>query len=96
MFRTVEFWVAIATNVCGILVISGVITPDQSSELVVSVQSIIGGLLSILSTFKLINTQIVRRKLAVGAIMDSARTKASGAVRIESVDADLRAALDNI
>jgi len=48
-YKTTEFWVNLATAFFGILVTTGVFTPDQASDLTNSVGQIAGGLITAIS-----------------------------------------------
>jgi uncharacterized protein (DUF697 family) len=44
-WKTTEFWVSIATAVCGLLVTLGVFSPDQSSDLIKTVGTFSGAII---------------------------------------------------
>lgn len=50
-YRTTEFWIALASQVLGILVILGVITPEQQGAVVEGLNQIIGAALMVASSF---------------------------------------------
>ena len=49
-YKTTEFWVTLASLVCGILVTVGVLTPEQQSSIVGAISKIAGGIISIIPT----------------------------------------------
>ena len=49
-YKTTEFWVTMATNIAGVLVALGVISPQSSSPLVEAVGKVAGGIILGLST----------------------------------------------
>ena len=57
VFAKPEFWITLVTSVSGLLLAFGVITPDQAKGIETYVPNIIGCILSLLSTFKFVNTQ---------------------------------------
>lgn len=44
--KTTEFWVALASSVFGILVTTGVFTPDQATDMTNSVQQFSGAIIT--------------------------------------------------
>lgn len=50
-YKTTEFWMAISANILGILVIFGMLTPVDSSGLIVMLEKIIGALMISLPSF---------------------------------------------
>lgn len=58
--KTTEFYLTVATAVIGILVMLGIIDPDQQSEMIQAVEKIIGAVITIWTT---VNYAIQRRKI---------------------------------
>jgi hypothetical protein len=50
-YRTTEFWISLASQVLGILVILGVITPEQQGAVAEGLNQIIGAALMVASSF---------------------------------------------
>ena len=49
-WKTTEFWLSIVTAVLGIVVMLGYITPEQSTTLGTAISSIVGGVMTVIST----------------------------------------------
>lgn len=49
-WKTTEFWVSLATSIFGVLVTTGVFTPEQAGDLVSSVGQIAGGLITVVAS----------------------------------------------
>lgn len=50
-YKTTEFWVALATNIVGLAVLSGWIGPEQSEPTLQAVEQIVGALMALGSTY---------------------------------------------
>lgn len=49
-WKTTEFWKALAVSICGLLVTTGVFTPDQSSDIIKAVGEFSGAIIMAVST----------------------------------------------
>ena len=49
-WKTSEFWKALAVSICGLLVTTGVFTPDQSNDIVKAVGELSGAIIMAVST----------------------------------------------
>ena len=56
--KTSEFWVVLANNVVGVLVMLGYLSPDQATEFTQALMSVIGGLVVMVSTIVYIVSRI--------------------------------------
>jgi hypothetical protein len=92
-FKTPEFWATVIGQVIGIAVLCGGLTSEQGTALQQSLQTIVGGVLSILTLFGYIKAQSVR-KAAAAAIMIARIQKHGGdPVRVlagAALDADVQ------
>lgn len=84
-----EFWMTLVTSVAGLLLAFGVITPDQAKGIEAYVPNIIGGILSLLSTFKFVNTQHaakveVFRAMCAASMQRNEIRRADGGVTAQS------------
>ena len=52
-----EFWLTLVTSVAGLLLVFGVITPEQNEGVAKYAPNLIGAIMSLLSSFKFINVQ---------------------------------------
>ena len=77
VYLTPEFWATMVGNVIGIIVLMGGLTAEQGGDLQNALQTIIGGVLSILTTFGFIKAQATR-KAAAAALMMARINKAAG------------------
>lgn len=68
-WQTAEFWVALATNIVGVIALMGYLTQDQASAIVDAVSRISGALLSLASTFGWIRARIMLRREIVAAMV---------------------------
>lgn len=50
-YKTTEFWISLGTSVVGLLVLSGVLTPDKSSEIMVVLEQALAVAMIILPQF---------------------------------------------
>ena len=50
-FKTTEFWVSLATGIFGILVTLGVFTPEQANDIITSIGTGAGGIITAVSAF---------------------------------------------
>lgn len=57
VFKKPEFWVTAVTGVCGMLLAFGVLTPEQSDSITKCVSTVVGAVVTLLSSFKFANTQ---------------------------------------
>lgn len=57
VFRKSEFWVTLVTSVCGMLIAFGVLTPEQSDDIVRCVSTVVGAVVTLLSSFKFVGVQ---------------------------------------
>lgn len=69
---TTEFWVTILGNVAGILVATGVLQPQEGTEITKSVSAIVGGVISLITILKYIST---RTDLKAQAMDNQARVQ---------------------
>lgn len=57
VFKKPEFWVTLATSLCGMLIAFGVLTPEQSDSITKCVSTVVGSLVALLSSFKFTGAQ---------------------------------------
>lgn len=57
VFTKSEFWITLATSVSGLLLAFGVITDEQAHDVAKYVPNIVGALMALLSSLKLVNVQ---------------------------------------
>lgn len=75
-FRKPEFWLTLTTSVAGLLLAFGIITPDQAKDVGEYVPNIIGALMSLLASFKFINTQHAAKVEVFRAMCSAAMQRA--------------------
>jgi len=46
-FKTTEFWTSISAGLVGVLTLTGIFTNDQAKDIVIAINSIVGGLMVI-------------------------------------------------
>ena len=57
VFKKPEFWVTLATGISGLLIAFGVLTPEQSDSITKCVSTVVGAIVTLLSSFKFANAQ---------------------------------------
>lgn len=67
-WQTSEFWVALATNIVGVIALMGYLSQDQANAIVDAVSRVSGALLSLATTFGWIRARIMLRREVVAAL----------------------------
>ena len=75
-YMTSEFWVTIISSVAAMLVATGVLNPDESSEIVKSVTAIVGGILGLTTAVKYIHDRTQVKVATVHAAAATAQATA--------------------
>lgn len=84
VFKKPEFWVTLATSLCGILIAFGVLTPEQSDTITRCVSTIVGSLVALLSSFKFTGAQHAA-KVEVFRAMCAMQTNKDGQFTAQNV-----------
>lgn len=90
VFRKPEFWVTLATGVSGLLIAFGVITPEQSDSITKCVSTVVGAVVTLLSSFKFAGTQHAA-KVEVFRAMCAAQLDRDGKVTAQGVSSPAEA-----
>lgn len=61
-YKTTEFWMTIASAVCGILVVMGKITPEQSVATMTGVTTYVGAAIAVIPTIGYIVSRGIAKK----------------------------------
>ena len=68
-YKTSEFWIALITNVLGMLVMTGVISTEESQKITSNLQPVIGGIISIASTLGYIFARVQIKGMRTQIVM---------------------------
>ena len=98
VWKTPEFWAVLIGNGVSLVVLFGGISGQQGTELTSALQTITGGVLSVLTIFGFITAQ-GKRKIAAASLM-MARLQGTGGdpmlTMSSAVDAEAKALLDQL
>jgi len=99
VWQTTEFWATIIGNIIGIVVMAGGMTSEQGTELQSALQSIIGGVLSVITICGFIKAQSVRKAAAASVLVAKIQKHAGDPLAVavaKSLDDDIKKLLGHL
>lgn len=90
-YKTSEFWIALITNVIGMLVMTGVISTEESQKITSNLQPVIGGIISIASTLGYIFARVQIKGIRAQMVMCAHNVRYSTDAGAKATDASTAA-----